>query len=366
MDRKKTYMWYSGATDVTGKALVEALGIEGGTTKPTKAGIQLVIGWGTKIKDDTNLAGKDVFNHPNNIKTNRNKFRAMELMAAGGCNISSFATANQIAAKLADKSMTYPLVGRTNYHQGGKGFWLCLNKTQLDAALQEGAQYFQSYINIVDEYRVHVFDGEVIYGARKTKRDNMKTAFVEQFGAKAANAADKANKPLDKDTVDYVLGNLAGRVMPNPDMVIRSNLRGWKFSKVELKNISKALKEQTVAALKSLNMMFGAVDCCVDENGKVWIIEVNSGPGLEGSTLTAYVEAFGKKIDTFGVPAPAAKPAAAAAAKPAAGVKATPAAAAKAGSAKERLSQRIDVINQMLGVATEDEAKAIESLWAKM
>jgi hypothetical protein len=56
------------------------------------------------------------------------------------------------------------------------------------------------------------------------------------------------------------------------------------------------LEQTAVAALKAVGLDFGAVDCCIDTAGKVWIIEINSGPGLDGTAFEAYIAAFKKKF----------------------------------------------------------------------
>ena len=45
-------------------------------------------------------------------------------------------------------------------------------------------------------------------------------------------------------------------------------------------------------AVKALGLDFGAVDCCIDVKKKAWVIECNTGPGLEGSSLEAWVKAL--------------------------------------------------------------------------
>ena len=47
------HIWYSGATDITGKALSEALNLTGTKTKPRRI-LQgdIIIGWGTKTNDN--------------------------------------------------------------------------------------------------------------------------------------------------------------------------------------------------------------------------------------------------------------------------------------------------------------------------
>jgi len=93
MANDKVYIWYSGATDLTGKNLMDALDVEGGTNKPS--GRKVVIGWGTKIKKDIGSLGKDVkvLNHPDQIRANRNKFQALALMRyTGNTPVADFYT----------------------------------------------------------------------------------------------------------------------------------------------------------------------------------------------------------------------------------------------------------------------------------
>jgi len=50
MNKNNVYIYYSGATDVTGKKLAGGLGIKGQNKKPTGANVQMVIGWVQKQK----------------------------------------------------------------------------------------------------------------------------------------------------------------------------------------------------------------------------------------------------------------------------------------------------------------------------
>ena len=358
MKKEDVYIYYSGATDVTGKKLQDALGITGGADKP--ADKKLVIGWGAKTKKNMTFpAGVDVMNHPNQIKDNRNKFTTLQTLAASKVNVAKFVDAEHVKASLKNKDgVSLPLVGRTNFHQGGKGFWLCLTMTHLDNAIKEGAQYFQNYIDIVDEYRLHIFEGECIYAVKKVKRDNMEEAFIEQHGEKIKNIANKQNKIMDEDTLQYALGRLA-KGTPNPDMIIRSNTRGWKFSHVKKPDAN--LVAEAVKALAAIKLNFGAVDCCIDADGKVWIIEINSGPGLQGTPFDAYVAAFEKVIASKGKPEVKKAPAKKVPAKKAAVVN-----GAGGGDKKALMRSKLDLMNEMLEVADDDEVDAIQSLWTKM
>ena len=302
------FVWYSPATDVTGKALMEKLDATGGLTAPKNAKLP-VLCWGTKTDKEVQIAAPKVFNHPNSIRKNRNKYEALRALSAAG-NVSVAAFTNE-AAKVGNKGLEYPIVARKSFHQGGAGFWLCLNKIHLAQAVKEGAQYFQKYVNIDSEYRLHVVNGKVIYAVKKVPRDNLKDAFVAHYSdyvkASAGKAVNAALK-LDNATMDFVLNKLAGKMAASTDMIIRSNTRGWKFSSVQIPNLSAELKDMAVKCVKTLGLDFGAVDCCVDDTGKVFIIECNSGPGLEGSSLDAWVAAIKEMVVPAKAPAAKAAP----------------------------------------------------------
>ena len=300
MDRKDAYIYFSGATDITGNNLKNALEIKGGRKMPPKTA-KLVIGWGAKTKDKVLFPKTTkVLNHPDAIRINRNKFEAINLMIAalnvdGAAHIPQLVVTNNIKDELAAGNISLPVIGRTKYHQGGKGFWNCPTVAQLDDAIQSGAHHFQSMIPIKEEYRLHVFNGEVIHATKKVKRteEDFKKAFMEDELARQKHLAEKNNNPFDEATAVLMLRRQADNaVAGGANMMLRSNKMGWKFSIV--KKFPKSLKDVAITAVKALNLDFGAVDCCVDVDKNPWVFEVNSGPGLEGTSLTKYIEAFNK------------------------------------------------------------------------
>lgn len=71
--------------------------------------------------------------------------------------------------------------------------------------------------------------------------------------------------------------------------------QGGHFVGVRRPNDFKVFKEAKDIALKILemrNMAFGAVDLIVDEDNKVYFIEVNSSPGFEELNRQCYIDAF--------------------------------------------------------------------------
>lgn len=364
MTKKDCFIWYSGATDVTGQKLADELGIEGGKSKPK--GKKLVIGWGVKTKDNvTFTTGTVALNHPNGIKANRNKSATLQTL--GTKMVANFVDVNNVLTSIDDRrsNINLPLVGRTNYHQGGKGFWICLTKSHVKNAITEGAQYFQNYIDIKDEYRLHIFGDKVIYAQKKVKRSDVEEAYKTQHAEKIANIASKNDKELDKDTLDYTLGRLA-KEYSSVDMIVRSNRKGWKFSHV--KNVDKGMEKQVIDAIRTVKLDFGAVDCCSDTDGKPWIIEINSGPGLDGTTFKAYIDAFETKLKEIMAPP---KPKYTVAEKkvgetmaPMRELKSKAQSKLQSGSAKARLSGMKE-LPDLIGDADESEATAVENLIKK-
>jgi glutathione synthase/RimK-type ligase-like ATP-grasp enzyme len=298
---KNPYMFYSAATDTTGKALADTLKIAHGSKTPGKD-VDLVIGWGTKAEEKV-VVGKNVktLNHPDVIKGNRNKFGALKLMSHAGVNVAPFVSDDEVLADLkkAKPSIAIPCIARTCYHQGGAGFMVCLTKTHIAEALKnfqnnlKKKSYFQNYIDVKTEYRLHVFNGKVIAAAKKTVRDNMEAAYVEQQIEKVKAAADKKKASLDENTLKFVLSQQAKKIS-GPDNIIKSNTRGYKFSPLDIAGLDKNLVAQASKAVAAVGLDFGAVDCVIDQEGKAWVLEVNSGPGLEGTAFDAYVAAFKK------------------------------------------------------------------------
>lgn len=303
--QKDVYIFYSGATDKTGNALAEALDVSSGRKAP-KGAKKVIIGWGAKTDKSINLGKAETLNHPDAIRVNRNKLKALELMQAAKVRVAPFVPAENVSTALdsAKDELALPLIGRTNYHQGGDNFFVCLTRSHVNdvcANLSNKLKkkgYFQNYIDVRDEYRLHIVNGELIYAVKKKERSNLAAAHVEQQSDKIGRMAEKQGKTLDKDTLEYAL-DYQGKKIAGADNIVRSNTRGWKFSNVKLENIPKALVDEALKSVKALGLDFGAVDCVMDAEKNPWIIEVNTGPGLEGTSFTKYVEAFNRAINSI-------------------------------------------------------------------
>lgn len=124
------------------------------------------------------------------------------------------------------------------------------------------APLYTQYVKKADEYRIHVFDGQVIDIQQKRKRQE-----------------------VPNEEVDYQIRNLAG---------------GWVFCRdnIDCPSVCSTL---AIDAVSALGLTFGAVDIGFNRNeGVGYVYEVNTAPGLEGSTLDSYFEALVRYIPEIG------------------------------------------------------------------
>jgi len=289
------YLWYSGATDITGIAIARALNIESGKVRPRDKDI--IIGWGIKTDENVDLGNIKVLNHPNAIRKNRNKLSALDMLKADrntSGNVAPFYTAAGVIRGIDRGDISLPLIGRKKRHQGGKGLWICLVKDHVAKAMADGADYFQDYINIKTEYRLHIFDGKIIHAVKKVENP-AEAGWINQRKEKILEHANKNGVNLDNAAVDYVLGRLV-KEATLPDQIVRSNSRGWKFSGVNVASLSTPLKNAAIKSVEIMGLDFGAVDCALSADDHPFIIEINSGPGLQGTSFDKYVAAFREKL----------------------------------------------------------------------
>lgn len=135
-----------------------------------------------------------------------------------------------------------PVLGRSNHHTGGKGYWLCTTETDVRRAIQgtehkAPATHFVRYITGNREYRVHIFQGKSIRLYEK-------------------------------------------RFLPNGDWVEQNPQH-------DVSTIRQAAKD----AVAALELDFGAVDVLTAQ-GKVYVLEVNTAPELDGGLPKLYADTF--------------------------------------------------------------------------
>ena len=104
------------------------------------------------------------------------------------------------------------------------------------------------------EYRVHVFNGEVIdYAKKRRYRDDEPEGETEE--------------------------------------IVRTNSNGWIFTRDHLRRLER-IEDLAIDAIEALGLDFGAVDIIKDENGDVFVLEVNTAMGMTETTQETYTNAI--------------------------------------------------------------------------
>jgi len=141
-------------------------------------------------------------------------------------------------------------LGRKSNHVGGMDL---LNPP-------DRPDYWVKQVKLVEEYRLHIFQGKSIRAGIKVPREGF-----------------------------------SGPGQPPAHAWVRSYEGGWRIRYDDFKS-SKKMRELAAGAVKALNLDFGAVDLGKREDGNLMVLEVNRAPGLEGGTVEAYVEAIQKWV----------------------------------------------------------------------
>ena len=247
------YIFYHANSSLTGKELKRVLGISGGTEGPGERPHRL-IRWGNRADVRFNAAGA-VLNKKSALNDASNKGRCLELLTGAG--VSTPPAADRFDGDL--------LVGRTETHVGGSGFFLITTQRDFDLARQHlGCTHFMLYIPTQRVYRVHVFNGRVIGAGEKLM------------------ATDGTCTSLH----------------------IRNVSTGWTFRYNNIDRIPREVERTASDAISCLGLDFGAVDIIKSTNNNLYVLEVNTAPSLvkqveerrnqveHGPMFDAYVDAF--------------------------------------------------------------------------
>lgn len=205
-----------------------------------------VINWGaTELPN--NVLASTVINPPEKVRNASNKKLFFQIIE-GKCSHPDYTTDTQVAKQWIKDG--FVVVARTVLAgNSGKGIVLAAKEEELvDAPL------YTKYVKKKDEYRIHIMNGEVIDMQRKARR-------------------------LDAKDEDI-------------DWRIRNHDNGFIFMRGGIE-VPKSAIEEAKKAMELLGLDFGAVDIIFNQHeNKAYVLEINTAPGLEGTTLDNYVKAF--------------------------------------------------------------------------
>lgn len=214
---------------------------------PVKKRNEVIINWGhSNPRFDTSLV--TIINQPTAVKLASNKLTAFKRFAEAGVNTVKFTTSYDEAVQWINDG--FRVFARFILNgSSGRGIVVAENVE----SLPRNAPLYTRYFKKKKEFRVHIFNGEIIDYAEKRAR-------------------------LDKG--------------PTFSPYIRSHDHGWIFARDGITEIQ-SVKDEALKAVAALGLDFGAVDV-VWSDRKTLVLEVNTAPGLTGTTLTRYIEAIKK------------------------------------------------------------------------
>ena len=212
---------------------------------------KVVINWGCSAVSDE-VAKCTIINRPECVAIAANKLSCfVSMLKDGGVTIPPF-TVDRIEA-LGWLENGSSVVVRTILN-GNSGAGIVLAETPMDEL--PIAPLYVKYIPKKQEYRIHVRGGEVVDVQRKARR-----------------------KDLPDNQVNWK---------------IRNHDNGFVFARNDFV-CPDDVKVQALNAVKAVGLDFGAVDVIFNEQEqKAYVLEINTAPGLTGTTLEGYAEAFKK------------------------------------------------------------------------
>lgn len=220
----------------------------------------LIINWGCSTSPVWYRRGVKMLNKPAAVRVAANKLSTLTELRHAGIAVPDFTIEKHIAQNWVDNGEVV-LERHTLTGNSGKG--ISMVRRDYDSAHMEipirtrlkPAPLYTKYIEKTREFRVHVLNGEVIDYIEKKKR----------------------------------------RTRPdNFSPYVSSVHCGWIFARrgvVHSPNVTRS----AIEAVTALGLEFGAVDVAYFNN-LPFVLEVNTAPGLHGTTLVKYVNAFKRYI----------------------------------------------------------------------
>jgi len=237
------------------KVLAQALGVKriSDTYEPRRSDV--IINWGNTRNSNYIPSNLDLNKHEA-VAIAANKLKTFEtLSAAGFAHIPSYCTSQYEASNMLyiatnggenlGKESIYCRTSLTGH--SGSGIVIAKNTYEFVEAPLYTLGTKHKY-----EFRVHVFKGEVIDVQQKKRRN------------------------------DYT----------GPNTGIRNHSNGYIYARSNI-NVPPLLLSSSIQAVALLGLDFGAVDVGYREHdSRVFVFEVNTAPGLVGTTLDKYVNTF--------------------------------------------------------------------------
>ena len=241
---------------------VKLLRLEGSTYKPRSGDV--IINWGNSTTDlPSDVDGVTWFNKPDAVNYVSNKLNFFRLLSDYSIAEDDrpriplwTQSKEEVNGWLDDDHTVFARTKLTGH--SGEGIEIITKENRYSANNYPDNTLFTRYQKKRDEYRVHFFNGEIFDIQRKAK----------------VNDRDDAN------------------------FMIRSHANGFIYSRNNVGDVPKDVHIQVNKTVKHLGLEFGAVDVIYNKlHDKAFVLEVNTAPGLEGTTLDNYISKFDAAVN---------------------------------------------------------------------
>lgn len=233
----------------------EVKGIKTEGSKYSPKPTDIVINWGNS-NPDVNLVGATVLNQPQEIAdvTNKLKFfrRVSDLDVENRPRIPHWTQNKEEALGwIQDGKVAFARTKLT----GHSGEGIVILENEQDVVSIADNTLIVKYVPKKREFRLHFFEGEV-FDIQEKKR----------------------SRDVPEEDVNWR---------------IRSHGNGFIYSRNDMDEVPADVRSQADKTIGCLALTFGAIDIIYNQHhNEAWVLEVNSAPGLEGTTLTKYYEKF--------------------------------------------------------------------------
>ena len=210
----------------------------------------VVINWGSSSCPYASVNTADA------VRASSNKLHAFRILSEGG-GVPDWTENRLEAATWLTEGFDVVCRTKLNGHSG-EGIVIAELEEALEGPIVEEALVFAplyvKYIPKKEEYRVHVFGNEAFFTQRKARKRE-----IEEVNWK-----------------------------------VRNYRNGFIYAHKDVE-LPQEAEDMAIKAVNLLGLDFGAVDLIYNEkSNRYYVLEVNTAPGLVGTTLERYVEMFKK------------------------------------------------------------------------
>ncbi|UIW10521.1 ribosomal protein S6 glutaminyl transferase [Aeromonas phage BUCT695] len=202
-----------------------------------------------------------ILNNPTNVAASSSKTDAFRIMREAGIPTVESTNDRDIAQGWFNSGEVVYARKKTRGHSG-EGIVVCsareledVGDVETSSSLVNAPLYTKAISEQRREFRVHVMQGQVTYVQQKRRRDGF-------------------------------------REDPNYSNVVRNHHTGWIYATNNAFNqLNRHAIDAAINAVAALGLDFGAVDIITRRND-VWVLEVNTAPGMTGTNLETYAQNF--------------------------------------------------------------------------